>query len=246
LFALSGWIATRQWRVGARISIFSVVATLLCVLHLFAFGLYALSVLAYEFGNRPNPRRVSSRSLAALAAICLQFIPGLLIWYATLLPGRLSVTDYGDFAFSKTYALFSPFVFGFLPVSAFDRVLAPLFISFLGVAIVTRSLKLASEMRLPIVAMIVVSALMPHIISGSWFVDLRLPVMLPFIIASTRFEPLSRRVTLPIAGVALTVLGVRVQQGGSFSLLHQLRRTRRASGDGALRRCRKRSQCGSR
>jgi len=211
LFALSGWIATRQWRAGARISIFSVVATLLCVLHLFAFGLYALSVLAYEFGSRPNLRRVSPRSLAALAAICLQFIPGLLIWYATLLPGRLSVTDYGDFAFSKTYALFSPFVFGFLPVSAFDRLLAPLFISFLGVAIVTRSLKLTSEMRLPIATMIVVSALMPHVISGSWFVDLRLPVMLPFIIiASTRFEPLSRRVVLPIAAVALTVLGVRV------------------------------------
>jgi hypothetical protein len=211
LFALSGWIATRQWRAGARISIFSVVATLLCVLHLFAFGLYALSVLAYEFGSRPNLRRVSPRSLAALAAICLQFIPGLLIWYATLLPGRLSVTDYGDFAFSKTYALFSPFVFGFLPVSVFDRLLAPLFISFLGVAIVTRSLKLASEMRLPIAAMIVVSALMPHVISGSWFVDLRLPVMLPFIIiASTRFEPPSKRVVLPIAAVALTVLGVRV------------------------------------
>jgi hypothetical protein len=52
---------------------------------------------------------------------------------------------------------------------------------------------------------------MPHVISGSWFVDLRLPVMLPFIIiASTRFEPLSRRVVLPIAVVALAVLGVRV------------------------------------
>jgi hypothetical protein len=211
LFAFGGWIATGHWRAGFRIMVFSAVATILCLLHLFAFGLYALSVVAYEFGSRPDMRAMSARSFAAWASLCLQFMPGLLIWYATLLPGRLSVTEYGDLAFTKSYALFSPFAFGFLPVAPFDRLLAPLFISFFGVAIITRSLKLASEMRLPIAAMIVVSALMPHVISGSWFVDIRLPVMLPFvIIASTRFEPLPTRVVLPIAIVALIVLGVRV------------------------------------
>jgi hypothetical protein len=89
--------------------------------------------------------------------------------------------------------------------------LGPLVFSFLGIAIVTRSLKLAPEMRLPIAAMVVGSLLMPRVIGGSWFADIRLPVMLPFvIIASTRFEPSRKRILLPIAAVALGILGVRV------------------------------------
>ena len=42
LFAFAGWIATGHWRVGPRIAAFAAVATVLCLLHLFAFGLYAL------------------------------------------------------------------------------------------------------------------------------------------------------------------------------------------------------------
>ena len=211
LFAFSGWIAARHWRTGPRILAFSAVATLLCLLHLFAFGLYALSVLSYEFGSRASLRRISLSSLIGWSAVCLQFVPGFLICYASLPPDRISVTTYNHFIVSKIYALFSPFVFGFVPAPAFDQLLGPLVFSFLGIAIVTRSLKLAPEMRLPIAAMVVGSLLMPRVIGGSWFADIRLPVMLPFvIIASTRFEPSRKRVLLPIAAVALGILGVRV------------------------------------
>ena len=98
-----------------------------------------------------------------------------------------------------------------MPAPAFDQFLGPLVFSLLGIAIVTRSLKLGPEMRLPIGAMVVGSLLMPRVIGGSWFADIRLPVMLLFvIIASTRFEPSRKRVLLPIAAVALGILGVRV------------------------------------
>ena len=121
------------------------------------------------------------------------------------------MTTYNHYIVSKIYALFSPFIFGFVPAPVFDQFLGPLVFSFLGIAIVTRSLKLAPEMRLPIGAMVVASLLMPRVTSGSWFVDIRLPVMIPFvIIASTRFEPSRKRVLLPIAAVAVGVLGVRV------------------------------------
>ena len=210
LFAFSGWIATRHWRAGPRILSFSTVATLLCLLHLFAFGLYALSVVAYEFGTRASLRRISLTSLIGWSAVWLQFVPGLLVCYASLQPGRISVTTYNHYIVSKIYALFSPFVFGFVP-APFDAFLAPLVLSFLGIAIVTRSLKLAPEMRLPIAAMVVGALLMPRVIGGSWFADIRLPVMLPFvIIASTRFEPSRKRVLLPITALALGILGVRV------------------------------------
>ena len=115
LFAFSGWIATRHWRAGPRIVTFSAVATLLCLLHLFAFGLYALSVVSYEFGSRASMRRMSLNGLIGWFAVCLQFVPGFLICYASLHPGRVSVTTYNHYIVSKIYALFSPFVFGFVP-----------------------------------------------------------------------------------------------------------------------------------
>jgi hypothetical protein len=211
LFAFAGWIATRHWRLGPRIVSFAPVATMLCLLHLFAFGLYALSVVSYEFASRAELRRVSSRSFVAWSALCLQFSPGMLIWYASMQPSRISVTSYDHPILSKVYALFAPFIFGFSQLAPFDLLLVLLIISFLAIAIVTRSLKLTPEMRLPIAAMTAISLLMPSVVSGSSFVDIRLPVMLPFvIIASTRFEPFRKDMVLPIAAVALTLLGVRI------------------------------------
>jgi hypothetical protein len=93
----------------------------------------------------------------------------------------------------------------------FDFFLVLLSLSFLAVAMVTRSLKFAPEMRLPIAGMIMVSLLMPSTIGGGAFADIRLPVMLPFvIIASTRFAPLRSQVVFPLVAVALTVFGVRI------------------------------------
>ena len=211
LFAFAGWIATGHWRTGSRISCFAAVATVLCLLHLFAFSLYALSVVSYEFGNRAELRKISAQSFVAWSTLCLQFSPGLLIWYASMQPGRISVTSYDNPILSKVYALFAPFIFGFVPIATFELLLGPLILSFLAVAMVTRSLKFAPEMRLPIAAMIVVSLLLPNVISGSSFADIRLPVMLPFvIIASTQFAPSRKRIIFSTAAVALTVLGVRI------------------------------------
>jgi hypothetical protein len=210
LFAFAGWIATGHWRAGPRISCFAAVAALLCVLHLFAFGLYALSVLSYEFANRPDLRRISPRSFVAWSAVCFQFIPGLLIWYASMQPGRMSATSYDHPILSKVYALLAPFIFSFVP-APFEFLLFLLILAFLAVAIGSRSLKLAPKMRLTIAAMIVVSLLLPSVISGSSFADIRLPVILLFvIIASTRFAPSRQQIVFPLVAVALSVWGVRI------------------------------------
>src|SRR5258708_9339791 len=42
LLAFSGWISSRHWRTAPRLLAFSVIASLLLILHLFAFCLYAL------------------------------------------------------------------------------------------------------------------------------------------------------------------------------------------------------------
>jgi hypothetical protein len=209
LFAFSGWIAARHWRTGPRILVFSVAATLLAALHLFAFGLYGLSVISYELANRPNLRRMSLASILAWGAVFLQFVPGILLWYGSLAHGAPTYTAYGNLA-SKVYALVSPFTFGFQP-AALDGLTGSLLILFVIFAILTRSLKLVPEMRLPLAVMMTLALLIPNWLNGSWLADIRLPVALPFVIvASTRFEPSRTAVTRGIAAVAIILLGLRV------------------------------------
>jgi hypothetical protein len=210
LFAFAGWIATRHWRTTPRILCFTAVATVLCLLHLFTFALYALSILCYQLGTHAELRKISTKSFVVWSAVCFQFIPGLLIWHASIQPGRISATSYDYPILSKVYALLSPFIFNFVP-APLELLLVLFVLAFVAGAIATRSLKLAPEMRLPIAAMIVVSLLLPSVISGSSFADIRLPVMLPFVlIASTRFVPSRKPVVFPIVAVALTIFGVRI------------------------------------
>src|SRR2546423_889876 len=79
----------------------------------------------------------------------------------------------------------------------------------LALAVVSRSLTLAAEMRVPIATMIVLALLMPNRMGG-WLADIRLPVALPFVvIASTQFRA-SRKVGIPMAAAVLVVVGLRI------------------------------------
>lgn len=209
LFAFSGWIATRHWRAGPRLLTFSAVASLLLVLHLFAFGLYGLSVVSHELASRIDQRRLPLRSLVGWGAVCLQFVPGAMLWYASLAHSGSTVTFYGGPIY-KLYSLISPFTFGVQPTALdlLTGLLATLFVIF---AIVSGSLRLVHEMRLPLAIMIVALLLVPHRASGAAFADIRLPVALPFvIIASTRFEAPRNKAILPFAAAASVILGLRV------------------------------------
>src|SRR4029077_4635505 len=104
LFAFSSWIATREWQSAPRILLFSAVGALLFLLHLFAFGLYGLSVSSYELGRHLEGRRLSLKSLLWCAVICLQFVPGIVLWYISLGEVTSAYTIYGGLA-DKVYAL---------------------------------------------------------------------------------------------------------------------------------------------
>ncbi len=209
LFALSGWMATREWRPGRRILVFSVVASLLFLLHLFAFGFYGLAVGLHELDGRIRQRRISLTSALSLVAAGLQFAPGFLLWYLSLKHGGPTLTLYGDFA-DKLYALISPFTFGTAPVPL-DEVTGFLAIAFLAWGILTRFLTFAPEFRRPLAVMALVAAAMPNVLSGSWSADLRLPVALTFLlIAATEVRIPTRRMTAAVAALAFCVLGARI------------------------------------
>ena len=209
LFAFSGWIATRDWRGGPRILTFSAVASFLLLLHLFAFGLYGLSVVAYELAAGTNVQRMSPRRLVEWGVAYLQFLPGIILWYASLAHSGSTSTSYGDFV-AKLYALISPFTFAHQPV-ALDRIIGLLISLFLMLSILSRTLKLVPEMRFVLAAMIVTAVLMPNRMSGSWNADIRLPVALPFVaIASSRLEASRKSMVGLFAVAGLIALGLRV------------------------------------
>jgi hypothetical protein len=208
LFAMSGWIASREWRAGPRI-LLACVASLLLLLHLFAFGLYGLSVALYEIGERLRERRISLSSLLSLVAAGLQFLPGIALWYSSLEHGGSTVTSFGDVA-DKFYALISPFTFGYVPVP-FDGAVGLLALAFLAFALLTRSLSLAPQFRLLLPALAAVAVAMPNVLSGSWGADMRLPVALAFVlIAGTRVRLAKGCAAAAFAALAFCVLGLRI------------------------------------
>ncbi len=209
LFALSGWIATRGWRPAPRILLFSVVASLLFLFHLFAFGLYAMTVALFELDGRIRQRRIPLREAFSLITAGAQFVPGLVLWFVSLRHGGPTVTLYGSLA-NKLYALIAPFTFGYVP-TPFDLVVGLLAFAFLAWAIRTRSLTLATEFRRPLAVVAVAAVAMPNVLSGSWAADLRLPVALTFLlIAGSQVRIASRRTTAAFAAVAFCVLGLRI------------------------------------
>jgi hypothetical protein len=209
LLTFSGWVATRRWRIAPRIAVFSAVATLLFILHLFAFGLYGLTVMSYELGIRVRPRGWSVKTLVCFGLAGLQFIPAIGLWMWLLMTAtgtEPTYTAYGS-VIDRMYALVAPATFG-RPVPL-DIVFIAFFGFFMVYAVNGRSLKIAPDMAFPLLVLAMATFLIPNWLSGSWLADVRLPVTLPFLfIASTRFEP-ARRLTIGFfaiaAGVLLTV-----------------------------------------
>ena len=209
LFMFGGWIASREWRVLPRILLFSAAGALLFLLHVFAFGLYGLSVLSYEIGRRLEGGRLPVKSLASLAVVGLQFLPGLLLWYASLGEVGAVYTAYGSLA-NKLYALFAPVNFGVF-AAPFDRVMWLAVAVFLLLAAKRGALKLVPGMGLPLAALLLATVLMPHYANGSALADIRLPVTLPFVIlASTQFTVSRKWLPRLLGGVALVGFGLRI------------------------------------
>jgi hypothetical protein len=209
LFTFSGWIATREWRMVPRILLFSAAGALLFLLHLFAFGLYGLSVSSYELGCRLAGRRLPLKSLAWCAVISLQFVPGLVLWYMSLGDVASAYTTYGGLA-NKVYALFAPVDFGF-SAAPLDRGIWLGVSVFLLLAARRAALTLVPVMRLPLAAMLVAAVLMPYYANGSALADIRLPVTLPFVIlASTQFAVSQKGLARLLGGTGLVFFGLRI------------------------------------
>ena len=208
LFAFSFWILSRTWTPLLRLPVFALLGSVLLLLHLFAFCLYGLAVVTYELALRLEQRPLGFLVLMSWCRDGLQFIPGMLLWGLSLRHAGPTYTAYGSLA-DKLYGLVAPVTFGYRP-ELIDRVFFICIAGFLVWALAGRRFRLASRMKLPLLAMLIAAAAMPNWTSGSWAADLRLPVTLAFVgIASTELHLPNRRAATVLAATVFLLLGLR-------------------------------------
>ena len=209
LLTFSGWIASRRWHPAPRILLFSILAAGLFLMHLFAFGLYGLSIATYEFGQRLNQRRPILQHLRSYILVCLQFVPGLLLWYLSLANVRSTHTAYGHLAV-RIKSLFAPVKFGY-SLSPFDGVMWGALTVFLLFSISRRALRVAPEMKLPLAALVLTAVAIPDFLNGSQVVAIRIPVVLAFVtLAASEIRVRDRLARNALVTMALVLLTVRV------------------------------------
>jgi hypothetical protein len=122
LLGFSGWVASERWHTITRVAVFSVVASLVFMLHLFALGIYGLLVVSYELGNMLADGHWSPKRILAEAAKFAHFGPVVLLWLASLPTAVSMFTSYGSVG-AKIAALSAPMALGDVQPSAICSVL---------------------------------------------------------------------------------------------------------------------------
>ncbi len=187
LFAFAGWIWVREsWRWGPRIAVFSAVAVALFFTHMFALGVYALSIGGYELGRslrrrqQPWPDHLADWSRAGA-----QFVVPAGLWLISSTGTGGGGITFGGVG-SKIVALASMTIFHDLTVG----VASFFFVAVLVIGgVLTRSFRLQPAMAAPLIVLGIATLAMPVWLFGSWAVDIRLPpVLAALAVASVRFE----------------------------------------------------------
>ena len=209
LFA--GWIGSAGWRRWPRAALFSVLALVLYLGHLAAFGAYGLAVGGFELGRAWRtgfrPWRVVAADWLAAAA---QALPAIVLACSVHLePPTVgpALTTYGSLT-TKLIALFSPVLFSGTPIDMLAGLFALLVLIY---GLSTRRLRLAPQVWPAALAAGVVAVCMPSWLFGVFLMDIRLPLLVVLLlIGATSTTP---RMERALAGALL----------GGFLLLTAIR-----------------------
>lgn len=187
LFAFAGWIWVRErWSWGPRIAVFSGVAVALFFTHMFALGIYALSIGGYELGRSLARRERPWRDhLADWSQSGAQFVLPTALWVFSATGSDGSLAIFGG-VWSKVIAVASMSIFHDIGVG----VMSFFFVLVLVIGgVLTRSFRLQPTMTMPLIVLGIATLAMPVWLFGSWAVDIRLPPVLAAVaVASVRFE----------------------------------------------------------
>jgi len=176
VFAL--WLAGRDrpW----ALPVFAVLASLILVAHLFAFAVYALTVLAYEAGLLLKTRRREWKALLPALLPLLHLLVPLAI-YVELMPR--DVTSGGFY--------YAPLLLKFAEIRSAVGFYNPLFDSLSLLVLlffsltVLRRLEIDRDLALPLAALALAYILLPHQLGEGTFVDYRMPAAAALLLAGS-------------------------------------------------------------
>jgi hypothetical protein len=193
LWALAAWIALERKPLVLRIGVGAVLATLVYLAHLAAFGCYALAAILFSAAPRAGESFADSLKIRRLAPVFVTLLPSIVLFL--MAPTSTASRHFG---YGNPLRKFD------LPVSIFDNynrifdgaTFGVLFIAVI-VGLIRHGIALHPRLRWSVVAVLVAFLLMPSRFLSASGIDHRLPIAIAFLFVAASdwgaMAPRSRR-----------------------------------------------------
>lgn len=203
LFGLSYWILTNQWRSSIRAIGLSCLSVIIFFTHLFPFAIFIVLVGSYELDRMHSSKTIAWKSLLT---ILLSQIPILFLW-SLKAPGPPSSNLYFGNIGDRLYSIVSPAIFHQTSDLA---IIWALFFGGLLYWKYKKSLPIAPQMQLPLLALAIVTLIMPRGMMGGGEIHLRTPLAFAFVLlASISPNFIPARAQKFILAFVLLIIGIR-------------------------------------
>jgi hypothetical protein len=217
LVCFAAWLALRERHWVLRLLVGCVLAMAVYFAHLLAFGIYAVMIAGYELGRAWRLRANVTAALARLVIGGAPFLPALVLMSMNSSTGRIIYAN----PLRKFDLLFSVFDDYSRP---FDVICFVLVVLAIAVAFQRRWVKLAPDMALPLIGLLLLYLAMPTQLFTAAGADRRIPMMIFLVLigASRWVGPsvrLERRFMIAAAAmfaVRLAVVAVVWHNAGTF------------------------------
>lgn len=211
LWAIAGWIAWRERRMGFRLAFGATAALAIYFAHLMAFGIYGAIVLGYEIGRMRRHGASSTEGARAVLAALLTLLPPLALFGMLLAPSAV-----GSLLAGVRFA--QPGRKLDLLFSVFDLYNRPFDVACFVLAVVAMAgaywrgwLRVAPEMAAPLILLAVLYLAMPSTLFGATGADRRMPLaMALLLIAGSAWRAPFARTGERFLAAALMMFAIRV------------------------------------
>jgi hypothetical protein len=226
MWLVAGWILLRERGRALRITLFTVLTLLLFFVHLYAFGLVAITLLGYEIGRRRLARAPLLGDPAEWATLAVPFaIPAVLFLVASPTAGAALAFHYPpahEFLLQKARAVYQVF---FNYHVLLDRATAVVVFGALALGVLGGWITIDRRMRWPLGLLAAAYLVMPSTVFGTNLASFRLPVAwCVLFVASSRPSwrglPWPRALAAAVLALFLVRTGIVAERWHDFAGIH--------------------------
>ncbi len=200
LMMIAVWRWSEQISPGTQFVIASILSVGLFFSHLIAFGLYAFTLFAMRLAKWRQGLRPDLRKDLPLIG---QFIIPALLWFQVGPSGVGTETVFGS-PFTRIEALISPVLY----FNDFDIVVAVSLLILLAWLLITRRITLSPVLLLPIIALGVISLIMPVRLIGVWLTHIRVPLLVALLLIAALEVHIAEHKLRNVIAIALITFGL--------------------------------------